>query len=133
MGEILKGIFCAVLVIGGGWLIWKNLAVSSKCTEPTEATIAGTERRTHRVRGRREAKYYPILKFTLDGVEYQATADVGSIFRNKYKEGETMQIRYNPEDPGEFMVKGKSLRSGLLSGIFMLVLGLFGVWLFFLK
>lgn len=133
MGEIIKGILCAALAIGGAWLIWRSLASSSRCTEPAEAVIVGTQRRTHRVRGRREAKYYPVLKFTVDGVEYQAEADVSSIFRNKFKEGETMQIRCNPEDPGEFMVKGKSLRSGLISGIVMLVLGLLGGYLFFLK
>lgn len=102
-GILLIGI---LLFVGGGFWLWKCIAKKHKCTVETEAAITGVKR--HKGTGKkRDVDYSPLVKYTADGNEYEGEADISSVLPSKFKEGETLTIKYNPNNPAEFCVKGR--------------------------
>ena len=129
---MLKYIFCAFLIILGGYMAYIQLSKGKRCSQPATATIVGRDtKRVRGYKGRRSTHYTPVVEFEADGETVQATADVDSIFPNKYKDGNELEIRYNPDQPNEIIVKGKSFRSGVLGGAFLILLGIAGLFLSF--
>ena len=45
--------------------------------------------------------------------------------KKKFRVGDTVTVKYNPDDPGEFLVNGKSYANGF--GAVLIVLGLVAI------
>lgn len=66
--------------------------------------------------------YYPVVEYTVDGQRYESQVpDSGTSNSTTYKEGQTIEIQYNPEKPDELSKQGSKGR--LIGGIFFLVFG----------
>lgn len=104
IGILLFGIAAVAL---GGFTGWMEISRRSKCSVEIEAEIADVTRKHYHTGRRGSNDYYPVLKYKVDGEEHGGIADVASPRRNKYEVGKTMTIRYNPDSPDEFHVKGK--------------------------
>ena len=123
-------IFVMILVIAaGGYMMFSQLKKDGRCSQPATATVVGRERNRRRgYKGHRTTHYSPVVEFTADGQTVRATADVESIFAGKYKDGATLEIRYNPQDTQEIVVQGKSFRSGVLGGALLILIGIAGLY-----
>ena len=131
IGRIL--IFIAMIVMGG-YMAYNQLTRGRHCTQAVTATVVGREtKRVRGRRGRRTTHYAPVVEFMAGDQTIRATADVDSIFAGKYKDGDALQIRYNPDDPEEIVVQGKSFRSGVLGGCFVSLVGIVGLVMILLK
>ena len=103
---LLIGIFMILL---GGFGLWKAISLLKKCTEEIEATITDVQRtRVKSGNGRKRNDYSPVLTYKVGSEEISGTADISSILPNKFVVGNTMTIKYDPNDPAKFCVKGKS-------------------------
>ena len=123
-----------LLLAMGSYMVYSQVSRGGRCTQQASAAIVGQERKRNRgARGRRTTHYAPIVEFTANGQTVRATADVDSIFSGKYKDGETLEIRYNPDNPEEIVVQGKSFRSGVLGGGLLILVGIAGLVLSFMK
>lgn len=114
-----------VLVLGGALWLWRAILKKRKCSVEAEAEITGINRHG-KTSTRKNADYSPIVRFAANGTEYSGEADISTVIRTKYKEGEKLTIKYNPDNPDIFTVKGKAgdikWSAGLiLIGIFMIV------------
>ena len=125
----MKIVFCVLLIALGGYMVYSQLKKGSRCSQPATATIVGRERKRVRNSRRTSTHYAPVVEFAAGGQTVRATADVDSIFAGKYKDGDTLEIRYNPDQPEEIVVQGKSFRSGVLGGGFLILIGLMGLFL----
>ena len=120
-------IFVAMIALGG-FMAYNQLMRGRRCSRSATATVVGREsRRTRDSRGHRYTHYAPVVEFEADGHTIRGTADVDSAFAGKYKDGNTLEIRFNPEKPEEFVVQGKSFRSGVLGGGFLVLAGIAGL------
>ena len=124
-----------ILVLGfvflgvGIWLTWKSILIKLKCTVECDAEITDVKRHSHKSKGYNRERYYsPIIKYVVDGNEYGGEADVSSIIPNKYKTGEMLTIKYNPNEPGMFCVKGKlgNIKTGVLCFLLGILFVVFG-------
>ena len=116
------------LILLGGALIVMRTGTIKRCTEEATATVVGLERKTHRSRGRTSSEYHPIVEFAAKDTTVHQAAEISSIFRGKYKEGATLRVKYNPENPKEFLVKGKFVWTGIIGGSLLLLLGALGLY-----
>ena len=67
--------------------------------------------------------YYPVIEYTVNNQKYETRLpDSGTTNSTEYKQGETVEIKYNPENPNELSKKGS--KGGLMGGIFFIVVGL---------
>ena len=122
-------IFAIILIALGVILAYTSVAKALRCKEETIGTIIGVGRRSHRRnRGGRRVEYHPIFEYTVNGVRIQGTADNGSAFRNKFKEGTEMELRYNAAKPEEFVIKSKAfLNSNVVWGVILALFGIAGL------
>lgn len=129
MTTLLLGIGFFVLGIIATYFISKK---KLKCTEEMDAEIVGVKRSSHKSSNHnRRTDYSPIVKYTVNGTEYSDVADIDSINPNKFKEGETIKIKYNPEKPEQFTVKGKA--GNLKWSVFFILLGILFIVFYFAK
>ena len=132
---MLTKIVAVALIIGGLYLIYSAISRSRKCSAETVGTVTGRESQRRRSGSRKHRRstvaYYPVVEFEANGQVITGTADISSSNPNKYADGSSLSIRYNPEDPQEFMVKNKSAMDSLIPAIFMILLG--AAYLIFVK
>lgn len=103
---LLVGIFMILL---GGFGLWKAISLMKKCSEEVEATITDINRsRVKSGNGRKRNEYSPVLSYKVGSAQLSGTADITSIFPNKFVVGNTLTIKYDPNNPAKFCVKGKS-------------------------
>lgn len=70
--------------------------------------------------------YYPVVEYTVDGQRYETRLpNSDTTDSTEYKEGQTVPIQYNPNNPKELSKKGS--KGGLIGGIFFIVAGLVGI------
>ena len=120
-------VFIALIVLGG-YMAFSQITKGRRCSRPATAIIVGREtKRVHGYKHRRIIHYAPVVEFEANGQTIRGTADVDSAFAGKYKDGNTLEIRFNPEKPEEFVVLGKSFRSGVLGGGFLVLAGIAGL------
>lgn len=118
-----------LMIVLGGFMVYLQIGKGRKCTEEATAVVVGRE--TKRIRsgkGRRRTEYHPVLEFTAGEQTVRKAADISSIFPGKYKDGDTLEIRYDPENPEEFLVKGKSFRTYALGGALLILMGAVGLY-----
>ncbi len=120
-------IFAAASIIGGLYLIFTLITRSRKCTAETVGTVIGhdTKRRLSGGRRHRRSKvyYYPVVEFEANGQKVSGTADVSSSDPKKYADGTMLTVRYDPDNPQEFIIKNKSAMGTLVPAICMILLG----------
>ena len=121
-------VYIAMILLGGVLVVLKA-GLMKRCTEETTATVVGLERKTHHSRGRTSTEYHPVVEFAAKDVTVHKTAEISSIFRGKYKDGATLTVKYNPEKPEEFIVKGKFVWTGILGGSVLILIGALGLFL----
>ena len=69
--------------------------------------------------------YYPVVEYAVDDKKYEERLpDSGSTDSTEYKEGESVIIQYNPDNPQEF--SRKDSKGGIIGGIFFIIFGM--VW-----
>ncbi len=121
---VIRSVLSALLAAIGVCLLVSELLRSGRCTERTVGTVTDVRSKTRSRGGRsRSREYYPVLEYTVGGEVFRETADISSFFSERYRKGTQMEIRFNPARPTEFMVCGKSLRSGLFIGTLLLLIG----------
>lgn len=127
----MLSIILYIALIGlGGYMAYSQLQKDRRCSQPATGTVVGRD--TMRVRGakgRRTRHYAPVVEFIADGQTVRVTADVDSIFAGKFKDGDALEISYNPQNAEEMVAKGKSFRSNVLGGGLLILLGLLGLYL----
>ena len=121
---ILRLIGGILFIVAGGGLIVTKVMALRRCTEQTVGTMVGLDVKRLRTNRRTRKEYHPVLEYTANGTVVRGTADINSVFKGRFKEGSTYDIRYNPEKPEEFVIRGRSLLSALLGGGFLLALGI---------
>lgn len=96
-----------VLALGGALWLWRAILKKRKCSVEAEAEITGINRHG-KTSTKKNADFSPVVTFNADGKEYSGEADISTVIRTKYKTGESLTIKYNPDDPNVFTVKGKA-------------------------
>jgi len=127
---MMQAIICGAAALLGMYMIFSDISKARKCTGETVGTVVGTESKLVRGGRRSHREYFPVVEYDVDGSTYWKRADIGSRSASKYPEGSTLDVRYDPDDPEKFMIKGKSLRSGLFSGILLVLFGVLGIYFF---
>lgn len=118
--SLLIGIAC--IVIGIVILISFFKAQKTQTGETTATIIRVDSEVETDTDGFDTRYYYPVIEYTVDGQKYETRLpDSGSTNSTDYKEGETVVISYNPNNPKEISKKGS--KGGLLGGIFFIVVG----------
>ncbi len=121
---MIRTVLFALLAAAGVYLLVSELLRSGRCTEKTVGTVTDVQAKRRSAFGRnRDREYHPVLEYTAGGEVFREAADISSLFRERFREGDRMEIRFNPSSPKEFMVCGRSLRSGLFAGAALLVIG----------
>ena len=112
-----------MIAIGGVWMVKRARARAARCSVTTIGRIVRVEAKTSfsggRGHHRPRREYHPIIEYSADGRTFEKNAGVYSSNKGKYNVGDLMEVRYNPDDRGEFVVKGSS---GIGAGIGLLVL-----------
>lgn len=118
----IKLLIVGLLIIAvGGFLFYLAIRNAVKCKEEAEGTVVGVERK----RRNRKNYYHPVIEFEAQGKTIRKAADISSSFSTWYKEGKTMTVKYNADDPEEFFIKGKSFWGDFLGGLFLMAIGIF--------
>lgn len=114
-------------ILGGLYLIYKTISKSRKCSAEAVGTVNGhdAQRRRGGRRGHRRTRisYYPIVEFEANGQIIKGIADISSGNPDKYADGTTLTVRYDPENPQDFIIKNKTAKSLLIPAIIMILLG----------
>ena len=122
-----------LFVLFGISSIKKTKAKSARCVAPAIGRVVrvDTEYRENEKGHRTVESYTPVFEYIVNGVSVESPSNVGSTNKNEYKVGDTAEILFNPSKPREFVIKGKSEKSGkgfgsvmILLGILMVVLGI---------
>jgi len=72
---------------------------------------------------RKKKSYIPVFQYIVNGKPVESSSNISSYDKTTYKEGDTAEILFNPSKPGEFVIKGKSEKSGKGFGMIMMLLG----------
>ena len=123
--QLIMGAAC---MLGSAYVLYKMILKMRKCSREAVATVICTESKRVRSRRRSHTEYYPVVEFEVDGKLIQERAGISSRSASNYPEGRTLNIKYDPENPEKFVVKGKSSIPALLSAAFFLLCGAFLVY-----
>ncbi len=108
---------------------WK----SNRCVAPAIGRVVRVNTELEeRDEGHRKIKHYvPVFQYSVNGQIIENSSNISSTEKNTYNVGDTAEILFNPSKPTEFVIKGKSAKSGsgfggamIILGILMIVLGL---------
>ena len=114
-----------VIVLIGILSIREGSQKKSRCTASASAVIvevqvekdeAGSEN-THK-----KYTYTPIYEFTVNGTTVHRSGGIYSYHKKEFRIGDSSTVRYNPDDPEEFLVSGKN--GGKSFGIALVLFGL---------
>ena len=119
--SILIGIAC--VVIGIFILISYSKAQKTQTAETTATIIRIDSEVETDTDGFDTRYYYPVIEYTVDNQKYETRLpDSGTTNSAEYKDGETVSISYNPNNPNELSRKGS--KGGLFGGIFFIAMGI---------
>ena len=128
----------------GVYLVIDHIRLIKSCTKFINGAVIGNEEKISKQKKMGSALeevwiyYYPIISFSINGVEYKRTSDIGrgSLGHHgtpKYREGEKIEIAYNPDDPQQFyIVKDKILGKFAAIGFTIVGLGTMAIGLLML-
>ena len=113
-----------------GLLLLKSLIrASSKCKVATVGKIVDIKVSNF---GKDGDLYTPVLEYYVNGqmLRGESAGMSGSNSSSKYHVGESMEIKYNSDNPEEFVIAGQSNKGGIILssvvlgiGVLMLILG----------
>lgn len=119
---LLVGIAIFLIGIFG---IGKGSKKKKRCTASAAAMIVEIEKEddeSAREGTNKKYSYTPIYEFTANGTTVKKSGGIYSHNKNKFHIGDTATVMYNPENPEEFVVDGKSGEKGF--GIALILFGL---------
>lgn len=101
-------------LVGVGLLL-RVREVRRNCTEKTTGRIC----RVKAKRWGRSSRFYPVVEYIADGKDYVKESGLSTGLKNKYKVGEPLDVKYNPEKPEEFIVTAAAdIGCGIVSLLF---------------
>lgn len=119
MGTLMVG----VILIGAGIIfIIMGRNKKKRCTEAVPGRIIDVLKERNYTDEGSNWHYYPVYEYWTG---YQTVRKKGNDYsgsKRKYRVGQTVMIRFNPQDPGEFTVGGKTADTTI--GVMLIVLGL---------
>lgn len=126
-----------MLIIGilfialSAFLLWMSMKKKIKCTEEIDAEIIDVKKNRYGrgSKNRRSTDYSPVVKYIVSGNECGGVAEISSVLPNKFKIGESITVKYDPNDPNSFCVKGKIGNAKWY--MVMIVVGIFIVVFYF--
>ena len=121
-------ILVSIVCIGMGIFILVSYAHAQKTqTAQTTATIIRVDSEVETDSdGFDTRRYYPVVEYTVSGQRYEKRLpDSGTSDSTTYKEGQTVEIQYNPDQPEELSKQGS--KGGLIGGIFFIAFGVVAV------
>ncbi|NBH71634.1 DUF3592 domain-containing protein [Clostridiaceae bacterium] len=114
--SILLGTIGAVFVIAG-CVFWRIEAVKQAYTGQGEAIVTSIEKRHNS--SAHSNYYYPQLKIEVEGKQYFLTSAIGTRDQ-KYQVGQSVKVKYNPDNPRQFQIQGEQGWS-ILKSVFLLM------------
>ena len=101
--SIYGGVGLIFLIIGLGMKSYMKKKIA-RCTAKTWGTIVGFQA----FRGKHGLHYRPVLQYEIYGnvIEHLYGSNVNTPKRKALKEGDTVAIMYDPENPDRFLVEG---------------------------
>ena len=122
----MKAFFISLLggiafVLFGILSIRSGAQKKKRCTESAVAMIVEIQV----TRDSKKSTYTPVLEFVADGKTIQRRGNISSHKKREFKVGDTVSVKYNPDDPGEFLENGKSYGIGF--GGILIGLGLVAI------
>lgn len=127
MNKIVTLIIGIAAVVIGIIILITHFTSQAKQTAETTATVIRIESRMETdTDGEDTRYYYPIIEYTVNNQKYeQQLPDSGSTISSDYKEGDKIEVTYNPDNPNEISKKGSF--GGLIAGIFFIIIGIIAV------
>lgn len=126
MGEYSWIIAGFIVMIVGAVLISRAKRRANRCSASAVATITSIDKsqRTndegHNLKG---YDYTPHFSYVVAGQTYNKRADYSTTDKNEFVVGGTINIQYNPLNPDEVMITGKSAKAAKTFGTLVLLLG----------
>ena len=119
--SLLAGIACIVI---GIFILISHFKAQKTQTAETTATIIRVDSEVETdTDGLDTRNYYPVIEYTVNNQRYETRLpDSGTTDSSAYKEGEKVEIKYNPEKPNEISKKGS--KGGLIGGAFFIIIGI---------
>ena len=124
MNRIITLIVGIISIVIGIVILITHFTNQAKQTEEITATVVRIESRVEQdTDGFDTRYYYPVISYTVNNQTYEKQLpDSGSTISSDYKEGDTVVISYNPDNPNEISKKGSI--GGLIAGIFFIIVGI---------
>lgn len=117
-------ILVSIVCVGMGIFILVSYAHAQKTqTAQTTATVVRVDSEMETDSDGYDTRmYYPVVEYTVNGQRYEERIpDSGTSNSTTYKEGQTVEIKYNPDKPEELSKQGA--KGGLIGGIFFIAFG----------
>lgn len=118
---LIMGIACIII---GIFILISYFNAKKTQTSETTATIVRIDSEMQTDSDGIDTRYYyPVIKYTIGGKDYETRLhNSGSTNSTEYKEGDKIEITYNPEKPEEISKKGST--GGIIGGIFFIIVGI---------
>ena len=96
-----------------------------RCSAPLSAGIVTVNSKFHQKNDPADSytTYSPVVQYTVNEKLFRGNTPLISKDEQQYLPGGTVDIRYNPKRPSEFIIPGKTARKRLRSGIPLTVIG----------
>ena len=115
----------ALFIVFGVFSIKSENAKAKRCVAPAMGRIVRVDVEYEEKEDsiRKQKNYIPVFQYIVNGKTVESSSNIISRDKKKYNVGDTAEILFNPSKPSEFVIKGKSKKSGIGFGIAMLALG----------
>ena len=115
-----------LLVILGIRSMKKDKEKAGRCCAPAMGRIVRVEEELDQTDegNHRKKNYTPFFQYIVNGQSVVGSSNFYSTNKNEYKVGDTADILFNPSKPSEFVIKGKSEKSGKLFALVLILVGL---------
>ncbi len=115
----------AFFIVFGVFSIKSENAKAKRCVAPAIGRVVRVDVEYEDKEGstRKEKSYVPVFQYIVNGNTVESSSNISSRNKKTYNVGDTAEILFNPSKPSEFVIKGKSKKSGIGFGIAMLALG----------
>ena len=122
---IIYAVIGILFILFGLSSIKKTKKKSARCVAPAVGRVVRVDvNYKENERGHRSVESYtPVFEYIVNGVSVESESNVGSTNKKEYKVGDTAEILFNPSKPREFVIKGKSEKSGKGFGVVMMLIG----------
>lgn len=124
----LTGVIIGVVFFIMGILIFVSDYLKAKrCTTEASAVIADVLKEEHWNSGKHRAgrvtNYYPVLEFAVRDKTYRVKTRLKATQPETFIKGHTLNILYNPQNPADLQLQGKSLWEAVIGMGLMFLLG----------